>query len=199
MKTRNIMMFAAILFMAACSQDAEDFNLNGHHDTVLDWRSPEQNKLLADIRRATAKYQRIEVALTDEFIQGSPCVESPMGFGGMGYHYLNMSRLDGELSPLEPEVLVYEKESNGRMRLVAIEYLVVAPVWDSENSGPPMLGTVAFDDHREIIMVENDEGEMVPVNAKGGPPFPHYQLHVWVWKNNPSGMFAPYNPNVTCR
>ncbi|MCC5931893.1 MAG: hypothetical protein JJU28_21800 [Cyclobacteriaceae bacterium] len=198
MKTRNLLMFAAILFMAACSQDEDDFNLHGDHNAVLDWRSPEQNKLLANIRSATAKYQRIEKALQDGFIQGSPCVKSADGLGAMGYHYIDTIRIDGVLNPLEPEVLVYEKERNGRMRLVAIEYLIVAPAWDAVNTEPPMLGTVAFDDHREIIFVENEEGEMVPVNAKGGPPFPHYQLHVWVWKNNPSGMFAPYNPNVTC-
>lgn len=164
MKTKNIMFIAVILFVAACNHEVDEFNLHGDHDTVLDWRSPDQNKLLADIRRATAKYQRIEKALEDGFVQGSPCVESPMGLGGMGFHYLDTTRIDGVLNPMEPEILVYEKEKNGRMRLVAVEYLVVAPAWDGENSEPPMLGMVAFDDHREIIMIENEEGVMVPVN-----------------------------------
>jgi hypothetical protein len=26
----------------------------------------------------------------------------------------------------------------------------------------------------------------------------HYDLHVWLWKNNPAGMFSPTNPAVKC-
>jgi hypothetical protein len=70
-----------------------------------------------------------------------------------------------------------------------------------------MLGEVEFDDHREMTVVvdENgdpvldENGDPVEVNAKGGPPFPHYQLHVWVWKNNPNGMYFPFNPKVRCQ
>jgi hypothetical protein len=62
------------------------------------------------------------------------------------------------------------------------------------SGGPPMLGQIPFDDHRELIEIEPDKF----VNAKGGPAFPHYQLHVWVWKNNPNGMYTPFNPNVSC-
>jgi len=67
------------------------------------------------------------------------------------------------------------------------------------NDAPPMLGEVEFDDHREMKVVEDENGDPVEVNAKGGPPFPHYQLHVWVWKNNPNGMYFPFNPKVQCQ
>jgi hypothetical protein len=26
----------------------------------------------------------------------------------------------------------------------------------------------------------------------------HYDLHVWIWKANPSGLFAPFNPALSC-
>ena len=26
----------------------------------------------------------------------------------------------------------------------------------------------------------------------------HYDLHVWLWKQNPAGMFNPVNPSVNC-
>jgi hypothetical protein len=26
----------------------------------------------------------------------------------------------------------------------------------------------------------------------------HYDLHVWVWDHNPSGMFTQWNPTVSC-
>ena len=28
--------------------------------------------------------------------------------------------------------------------------------------------------------------------------FHHYDLHVWLFKDNPLGMFSPTNPNVKC-
>ena len=29
-------------------------------------------------------------------------------------------------------------------------------------------------------------------------PVPHWSLHVWRWKDNPSGQFAAFNPDVSC-
>jgi len=26
----------------------------------------------------------------------------------------------------------------------------------------------------------------------------HYDLHVWLWKQNPAGLFSPTNPLVKC-
>ena len=28
---------------------------------------------------------------------------------------------------------------------------------------------------------------------------PHYELHVWLYRDNPNGTFAQFNPNVSCR
>ena len=33
-------------------------------------------------------------------------------------------------------------------------------------------------------------------NRYGLDPF--YELHVWAWKQNPTGTFADMNPNVSC-
>jgi hypothetical protein len=156
-----------------------------------------QNQILAQIRKATAKYHDLNVAAADGYMLDPHCVENPK-FGAMGQHAVNMGRIVPFVNPSEPGVLVYEPTKNGKHKLVAAEFLVPAEPWDAMHAGPPMLGDVEFDDHREIIFVKNDEGVLVPVNAKGGPPFPHYQLHVWVWKNNPLGMYFPFNPNVSC-
>ncbi len=158
-----------------------------------------QNQILAEIRRATAKYHDIDKAAADGYMLDPHCVEHPE-FGAMGQHAVNMDRIVPFVNPSEPGVLVYEPTQNGEYRLVAAEFLVPAVPWDAIHGGtPPMLGNVEFDDHREIVYVENEDGVSVPVNAKGGPPFPHYQLHVWVWKNNPLGMYFPFNPNVSCQ
>ncbi len=141
-----------------------------------------QVRLEAQIRRATARYHRVEAAEADGYVLSSECVATPLG--GMGHHYVKGALVDGVVDPTMPETLVYEPQKNGRMQLVAAEYVVVAAAWDPLHDSPPMLGSVAFDDHR--------------APGSGGPPFPHYQLHAWVWKHNPSGMYAPFNPTVSC-
>jgi hypothetical protein len=192
-------------FVAACSTEEMDdleaeLNLSNERELnegiELKKANATQNQILAEIRRATAKYHNLDAAAGDGYELDPRCVEHP-DFGGMGHHAANMSRIIGvdKVIPSEPGVLVYEPMKNGKYKLVAAEFLILAEPWDAMNPGPPMLGEVEFDDHRE--MTEDEFGN--PVNAKGGPPFPHYQLHVWVWKNNPNGMYAPYNPNVSCQ
>jgi hypothetical protein len=192
-------------FVAACSTEEMDdleaeLNLSNERELnegiELKKASATQNQILAEIRRATAKYHNLDAADADGYELDPRCVEHT-DFGGMGHHAANMSRIIGvdKVIPSEPGVLVYEPMKNGKYKLVAAEFLILAEPWDAMNPGPPMLGEVEFDDHREMTVDEFGN----PVNAKGGPPFPHYQLHVWVWKNNPNGMYAPYNPNVSCQ
>lgn len=140
----------------------------------------DQNQLYAAIRAATARYQQVDRALEAGYVVGSECVESPAG--GMGYHYIRPDLIDGVLEPTMPEVLVYEPQKNGRLRLVAVEHIVVAALWNGGD--PPALGNRVFDDHTP------------PGSA--GPPFPHYQLHSWLWKHNPAGIHTAYNPRVGC-
>lgn len=66
------------------------------------------------------------------------------------------------------------------MKLVAVEFIVVAEAWDFENENPPFFGNQEFDYDTQVL------------------PFPNYQLHAWVWKNNPAGIFTKFNPNVEC-
>ena len=93
----------------------------------------------------------------------------------MGYHYGNPDYIDGTVDAMKPEVLVYEPMRNGQLRLVAVEYIVPIPLW--QDAEAPML----FGQHFHL-------NEMAGIWA----------LHVWLWKHNPSGMFADWNPNVTC-
>lgn len=136
-------------------------------------------KMLADLRSATAKYHRIEVAMEDGYVlpPGGGCVSSPAG--GMGYHYVNGGLLDETYDPTQPEALLYEMDKNGNMKLVGVEFVIMA---DLENDDLPYFGNQEFD----IAFAP------VPL------PFDNYQLHVWIWKNNPSGIFSKFNPNVRC-
>lgn len=191
--------FLALITFAGCNKDAVvEPEVSSEIEMELKESKAAQNQILADIKRATAKYHDLGAATEDGYVLDPHCVEHPQ-YGGMGHHAVNMARIVPAVVPSEPGVLVYEPTKNGKYRLVAAEYIVPAVPWDAMHAGErPMLGEVEFADHREINYVENEFGDIVPVNANGGPPFPHYQLHVWVWKNNPNGMYFPFNPNVSC-
>ncbi|MDF2158487.1 hypothetical protein [Algoriphagus sp. CAU 1675] len=146
--------------------------------------NPEMLKMLASIRENTAKYHRLEVAEADGYETGSDCVSHPED-GGMGYHFVNFALVDEVFDPSQPEALLYELAENGELRLVGAEFIIAAAPWDQEHEGIPYFGEQAFDDHRDFLKM-------------GGPQFPHYQLHAWVWKHNPSGIFAKFNPRVEC-
>lgn len=140
-------------------------------------------RALAEIRRATAQYHRVERALADGYGVGdfaiSPCVEVP-ALGGMGHHYVNLDLRDedgGQLDPATPEVLLYEPTKNGRLRLIGVEYVVPFDDVSRDGPAPELLGQTFH-----------------PSEGAGG-----WALHVWTWKHNPAGMFADFNPNVSCK
>ena len=148
---------------------------------------------LGDAAGATARYHAPSVATDDGYaLPGeevgsgllSKCVnnpEFPEQPGAMGFHWINFGLVDETLDPAAPEVLVYEPTENGRLRLVAMEYVVFAgAVPDGEP--PELFG-------RELTLVPAP-------NRYGLPAF--YQVHVWLWKHNPHGLFADHNPRVTC-
>jgi hypothetical protein len=138
--------------------------------------------LVRDVRQATRSFQDVNVAMGAGYSSAGSCVSGPE-VGGMGVHFPNASLVgDGELDAAQPEILVYEHH-NGRLRLLGVEYLVIAEQWDAKQIGPPVL------DGQQFHYVGAP-------NRYGLPPF--YELHVWAWKNNPNGMFVDWNPTVSC-
>jgi len=143
---------------------------------------------LDDVRGATARYHRLAVAtaqgyglLTDK--NGIACIANP-GVGAMGVHYVNGDLVGTtEVNPRTPEALVYEPEKNGQLRLVAVEYVTFQAQWDATHTARPTLFGQPF--------MLTPEG-----NRFGLPAF--YSLHAWIWKHNPAGMFAMWNPTVHC-
>jgi len=133
---------------------------------------------LAAVRQATARYHDVRAAEAAGYVSTVECVALPDGSGGMGIHYVNFGLIDGMLRADEPEILVYEPSGRG-LRLVAVEYFIPA---EATSVHPELFGQ-PFD------------GPM-PGHGPGQPV--HYDLHAWVWKPNPHGMFAEWNPNVSC-
>ncbi|MEN4041155.1 MAG: hypothetical protein ROW52_14730 [Anaerolineaceae bacterium] len=149
--------------------------------------NPAVLKDLAQVRRATAKYHDVNVALADGFIRTPHCVEEP-GLGGMGVHFIHPARLmDPAISLLEPEILLYSETENG-MKLLGVEYFygIGAPDTPIPDPAPPS----------PILFGRAFDGPM-DAHEPGQPP--HYDLHVWIWQANPSGIFAPFNPKVSCQ
>lgn len=132
-------------------------------------------RLVRDLRRKTSRFRRLEVAMAHGYeTQVTQCRESDAG--GMGFHYGDLTLFDGVVERLRPEVLLFEPTRRGRMRFVAVEYIVPFAAWTNEE--PPELDGFAF--HRS-------EADGVWI------------LHVWHRKWNPSGTLADWNPRVSCR
>ena len=133
-----------------------------------------ESDLLRAVRQATAKFHSTNQALMAGYIADDHCVSVP-GLGGMGYHWVNPSLVDPVFDPLNPEAVLYATGPSGNLRLVALEYIVI-----DVGQPAPMFGDQPFD-------------------VGGAPiPAPHWTLHVWLYEHNPSGMFTPFNPNVSC-
>lgn len=133
-----------------------------------------ESELLQSVRRATSRFHSTTQALKAGHLPDDHCVSVP-GLGGMGYHWVNPDLVDAEFDPLKPEAILYATGPGGNLRLVAVEYIVLDIGQDH-----PMFGSQLFN--------------------VGGTPVaePHWSLHVWLYQDNPSGIFQPFNPNISC-
>ena len=143
--------------------------------------------LINIVRRATERFRDLNVAMAEGWVPATPCVSGPDA-GAMGVHFVHPKpdRVgDGLLDADDPEFLIYEPLPGGAMRLVGVEFVVLAADWAHKHpqGGPPTL-----------------EGNLLNFvdapNRYGLPPF--FELHVWAWENNPKGSFADWNTRVTC-
>jgi len=141
--------------------------------------------LIDKVRTATAKFIDVNVALDNGWVRGTPCISGPDS-GAMGVHIILPSRVtDGVLDANKPEALIYEPQPNGALRLVGVEYIVLAADWARLH---PEGGTPDVDGHLTNFVDEP--------NRFGLPAF--YELHVWAWEHNPNGSFADWNSRVSC-
>jgi len=162
--------------------------LTVHADTsasAVSQSKTDSGPLIDKVRAATARFKDINVAIADGFVQGTPCVSGP-DTGAMGVHFVLKSRIAaGTLKAEEPEALIYEPQSDGAFRLVGVEFIVLASVWEGKN---PPGSTPALDgDLLNYVSAPN---------RYGLPDF--YEIHVWAWENNPKGRFADWNTHVSC-
>lgn len=144
--------------------------------------SGELNDQLEELRTATDSFHDIQQArdagyevLVTHPTSGDRCL-SHSQLGSMGFHYLNPSLVDDVATVASPEVLIYEPQSDGSLELVAVEYVVPFAIRGEDEPAPILFGREFRRNHT----------------------FDLWALHAWVWRDNPSGVFSDWNPDVSC-
>jgi hypothetical protein len=165
---------------------------------------------LDEVRALAARYQDVDVALAEGYVRDpsdlcdtADMMGRPAGLGAMGVHYFRPDmlgitappnpRVDGTGTHTDfrkPAILIYEPQADGSMKLVAVENLVFQKSWHAAgNAKPPSFHGVEYDNMQDDPATKVDEAHMFE---------PHYDRHVWLFRDNPNGVFAQFNPKVSC-
>lgn len=131
---------------------------------------------LARIREATSGFRSLESAIRAGYAPtGGRCLANPP-HGAMGFHHSNSRLMDDRLELERPEILVYERLPDGSYRFNGVEYIIPFSERPMDAEPPRIMGQ----------------------DLKPAPSLNLWYLHVWVWQENPSGVFADWNPTVEC-
>lgn len=160
------------------------------------------DQALQELARQLEPFKDVSYALSQGYVP-SPSCESHPSLGAMGYHYSKPSLLgitgvvngrvngNGTYTGVNPPaVLLYAPDGHGGLKLAGIEMLVFAEAWHAENKQPPKYRG------REYNYMADDPSTPNQDEAHGF--MPHYDLHVWLFENNPSGLYAQWNPALSC-
>jgi hypothetical protein len=173
---------AAVLAAGPGVSSAHDGAHAEHGSSTAGKQGVGRGHLIAPLRKALRPYEDVEVALDAGFVPTGPCAESPAG--GMGFHYTAPARFSEPLEVTRPHVLLYGPTADGGLKLLGAEYMV----FDADQD-------LRTDSDRPVLLGQPFDGPM-PGHEPGMPV--HYDLHVWTHEANPAGVFAPWNPKVSC-
>lgn len=141
------------------------------------------NALVKIVRQSTERFKDVSVAEAEGYTLQFGCVSGD-DFGAMGLHYVNGALVkSGVLDATHPQIVIYEPQPNGSLKLIGADYLLMADAWNATHTSPPELMGQFF--HL-----------FTSPNRFGLPTF--YTLHVWAWKDNPKGAFVNWHPDVSC-
>lgn len=168
----------ALVFLYGCGESPPDQMVENTDPQLATTEMPAnaESEDVTAIRRLTAGYGDIAVAQAAGYTeQITPCWYH-RDRGGQGYHFGRPDLIDGTVSLLEPELVMYEPTADGRQQFVGIEYIVPFAEW-TQAAPPNLLGR---------NFMRNEQLEL-------------YVLHVWLGKDNPAGLYADWNPTVSCQ
>jgi hypothetical protein len=182
MKTNTVRRFSYAAGLLALVATGSSHAAAQSHEHTSDAKTA-SGAFVRLVRESTERFKDVSVAEQEGYGLLFGCVSGP-DYGAMGMHFVNFPLvLDGVLDPTKPEIVIYEPLPDGRLRLIGADYLVLADAWNATHSAPPELG-----------------GQLLHFfeapNRFGLPPF--YTLHVWAWKENPTGMFSNWHAKVSC-
>ncbi len=182
--TLQLLCALAGAFTLTLSVSAQSARPHGpaHADSASKRMTP-ASEFINTVRAATERFKDVAVAEAEGYTLMFGCVSGP-DWGAMGLHYVNLALVtDGQLDPTRPEIVIYEPLPNGGLRLIGADFLVFASDWHKTNQATPELGG------QLLHLFESP-------NRFGLPDF--YTLHVWAWKENPSGRFSNWHSKVSC-
>lgn len=188
MKIRRLAMYLGYSAIAALvlTNPGSTTALAGDDQAHAEHTPPRNDgaNLLKVVRESTERFRDVSAAEAEGYRLMFGCVSGP-DYGAMGLHYVNLPLVvDGELDPTRPEIVIYEPTPHGRPRLIGADFLIFADAWHAKNpTTTPELG-----------------GQLLHFfeapNRFGLPAF--YTLHVWAWKENPTGAFVNWHSKVSC-
>lgn len=165
---------------------------------------------LTEVRRATERFRDVNVALAEGYLRDpldmcdtAEMMGQPAALGTMGIHFFRPDLLGITAPPSPrvsgsgmhtdfrtPSILIYEPQANGSLELVAVENLVFTDAWRAAGrSGLPTFHGVPYD-----TMADNPDTAIDEAHNFA----PHFDRHVWIYRDNPNGVFASFNPAVSC-
>jgi hypothetical protein len=171
MRRKSLVALVTILALLASTSVAVahgDDQQGPKHSREISSRVQRQ---LNRVRLATFRFHRVSAAERAGYVEFLECFDDDRG--GMGQHYVDVAALDDEVRATHPEAMVYEVRRDGRLRLVAVEYIV--PNSPEVAADPPRLFGLQFHLNTTLDV---------------------WVLHAWIWKWNPLGMFEDWNPRV---
>ena len=173
-----------VCFLRAVAQDVHLHSTTTPNALTADQQS-NQSTLLSVVREATERFKDVRYAEREGYRLEFGCVSGD-DFGAMGLHYVNDTLVgNGIVDVTRPQIVLYEAQPDGSLKLTGADYLVIASAWDEKHPGtPPQLMGQIFHYFESP-------------NRFGLPAF--YTLHVWAWKENPKGAFVNWHPNVSCQ
>ena len=129
-----------------------------------------------EVRAATAAFASIDAAVAAGYAGEVPKCFIDAHHGAMGHHHLNRGYVDAKVEVPRPEILLYERRADGSYALNGVEYIIPFRLWPRDSVPPTIMGET---------MRQEDELKL-------------WYLHMWIWKQNPAGLFADWNPEVKC-
>ena len=181
---RTTLTLALMVAVGACARDeadsaedamAADSTAHPAGHPAAEQLSPQDQAAIVGVRQTAEQYRDLAAAKAAGYTRQYPegCVQTPDG--SQGFHFINDALVDDKVDINTPELVMYEPKADGSMELIGVDYVIPFDRWTATEP-PQVLGRP---------MMRNE-------------PLGVWALHIWTHRENPSGMFAAYNPAANC-